>query len=164
MIDEWFLGKIQNIVDFELTITGKPLSRDTYICGKKMGFTDTALRRISGSMLPAPMAPLYRMVDTCAGEFAAKTPYYYAAYNTPEEGGAGEVSAENRSKKTVIVLGSGPIRIGQGIEFDYSSVHCVWELKNSATTWSSSTTTRKRSPRTSTRRTGCILSRSARTT
>jgi carbamoyl-phosphate synthase large subunit len=129
MIDEWFLGKIQNIVDFELTITGKPLSRDTYICGKKMGFTDTALRRISGSMLPAPMAPLYRMVDTCAGEFAAKTPYYYAAYNTPEEGGAGEVSAENRSKKTVIVLGSGPIRIGQGIEFDYSSVHCVWELK-----------------------------------
>ena len=129
MIDEWFLGKIRNIVDFELTIAKKPLDRDTYVCGKKMGFTDTALRRISENPLPMELAPLFRMVDTCAGEFAAQTPYYYAAYNTPEEGGAGEVETENRTKETVIVLGSGPIRIGQGIEFDYSSVHCVWELK-----------------------------------
>ncbi len=72
------------------------------------------------------------MVDTCAGEFAAHTPYFYATYDTEESGGedeALEFIGEDRDKPTVIVLGSGPIRIGQGIEFDYASVHCVWSLK-----------------------------------
>ena len=72
------------------------------------------------------------MVDTCAGEFAAHTPYFYATYDTEESGGedeALEFIGEDREKKTVIVLGSGPIRIGQGIEFDYASVHCVLSLQ-----------------------------------
>ena len=73
------------------------------------------------------------MVDTCAGEFAAHTPYFYATYNTAEAGGENEAEFEkegDKDKKTVIVFGSGPIRIGQGIEFDYAAVHCVHALRN----------------------------------
>ena len=70
---------------------------------------------------------VYKMVDTCAAEFAAQTPYFYSSFD--EENEAAFIARRNSGKKTVIVFGSGPIRIGQGIEFDYCSVHCVWALK-----------------------------------
>ncbi|MEE0547815.1 MAG: carbamoyl-phosphate synthase large subunit, partial [Peptococcaceae bacterium] len=133
MIDEWFLYKLCHIADFEhrLVDNKAPLSVDEYVQGKKLGFTDKIMERLGGHPLPTHMAPIYKMVDTCAGEFSAETPYFYSVFNTPEEGAENEAleSIEKSTKKRVIVFGSGPIRIGQGIEFDYSSVHSVWALK-----------------------------------
>ena len=129
-IDKWFLAKIKNLVEYEISVTGVEITPDVYLRGKKLGYADSSLQRMSGSPLPPHIAPVYRMVDTCAGEFAAETPYFYAAYSTPEEGGEDESSEFiKKDAKTILVIGSGPIRIGQGIEFDYSSVHCVWALK-----------------------------------
>ncbi len=123
-IDKWFLNKIKNLADFEEKIKNG-ISAEDYEKGKKLGYTDKALSRISGeNSLPTKDA-VYKMVDTCAAEFDARTPYFYSTYDS-----ACESRAFKRSEKPVImVLGSGPIRIGQGIEFDYSSVHCVWTLK-----------------------------------
>ena len=133
MIDEWFLAKLCHISDFEhrLVDNRAPLSEEEYIHGKKLGFTDKIMERLNGHELPAHIPPIYKMVDTCAGEFSAETPYFYSVFNTPEEGAENEAleSIEKSTKKRVIVFGSGPIRIGQGIEFDYSSVHSVWALK-----------------------------------
>ena len=133
MIDEWFLYKLCRIADFEhrLVDNKAPLSVDEYVHGKKLGFTDKIMERLSSHPLPTHLAPIYKMVDTCAGEFSAETPYFYSVFNTPEEGAENEAleSIERSEKKRVIVFGSGPIRIGQGIEFDYSSVHSVWALK-----------------------------------
>lgn len=131
MIDEWFLAKLQCLVDFEKAATGGALTEDLYIKGKKLGYTDKTLAHLSGATLPMTLAPLYKMVDTCAGEFAAETPYFYSVFHTTAEGAENEalpVIAASQ-KPRVIVFGSGPIRIGQGIEFDYSSVHSVWALK-----------------------------------
>ncbi len=122
-IDKWFLSKIKNIVDYEKSIRGN-LTPELYEKGKKLGFTDKALEEISGCKCPAHKNCVYKMVDTCGGEFAAKTPYFYSTYDENCE-----ARAVTTNNKKVIVLGSGPIRIGQGIEFDYSSVHCVWALK-----------------------------------
>ena len=125
MIDEWFLGKLKNLADYEKEIEGKPLSEEMYLRGKSLGYTDSALKKISGSPLIYHRDCVYKMVDTCAAEFAAETPYFYSTYDNHCE--ARELEGSGREK--IIVLGSGPIRIGQGIEFDYSSVHCVWTLK-----------------------------------
>ena len=122
-IDKWFLSKIKNIVDYEKEIE-KGLTPELYKKGKNLGFTDKAIEEICGSKVPEHINCVYKMVDTCAGEFAAKTPYFYSTYDTDCE-----ARAVTTNNKKVIVLGSGPIRIGQGIEFDYSSVHCVWALK-----------------------------------
>ncbi len=123
-IDRWFLNKIKNLADFEARIAGG-LSDADYFLGKKLGYPDAALTRLSGrSDLPASRSA-YKMVDTCAAEFDAETPYFYGTFDD-----ACDSRAFPRSgKPVIIVLGSGPIRIGQGIEFDYSSVHCVWTLK-----------------------------------
>ena len=133
MIDEWFLAKLCHIADFEhrLVDNRAPLSVDEYVQGKKLGFTDKTMEYLSGHPMPAHLTPIYKMVDTCAGEFSAETPYFYSVFNTPEEGAENEAleSIERSTKERVIVFGSGPIRIGQGIEFDYSSVHSVWALK-----------------------------------
>jgi len=97
-----------------------------------MGYPDKVIERLSGCKIPQKRFASYKMVDTCAGEFAAHTPYFYAAYDTPESGGEDEAAQfiqGKEGKPTVIVLGSGPIRIGQGIEFDYASVHCVMSLR-----------------------------------
>jgi carbamoyl-phosphate synthase large subunit len=130
-IDRWFLSKIKNISDFVKSIEGQKLTSERYSLGKKYGFTDKVLRRISGFDFEYKALPDFKMVDTCAGEFFADTPYFYSSFNTPESGGENEaIEYIQRSKKeTVIVLGSGCIRIGQGIEFDYASVHCVRTLK-----------------------------------
>ena len=131
-IDEWFLSKLAKIAAFEKKITSSPLTEEDYYTAKKLGYTDDALSRISGSPLPAPLEPTYKIVDTCAGEFRAVTPYFYATYNSLRSGGENEAVPLNVTEpdaKTVIVIGSGPIRIGQGIEFDYAAVHCVFALK-----------------------------------
>ncbi len=129
-VDRWFVNKMKNLADFEKSIANKALTKEEYLEGKRLGYTDKALTRICGTKPEYEFAPTYKMVDTCAAEFAAETPYFYATANTAEMGGENEALAHiNNTGKTVIVLGSGPIRIGQGIEFDYASVHCVWALK-----------------------------------
>jgi len=135
MIDNWFLSKIKNLVSYEKTI-GDPvcmLGEEMYVKGKKLGFTDRAIERISGVSVAdykKSAQVTYKMVDTCAGEFEAVTPYFYATYNSAAAGGENEAGPGSDSgRDTVIVIGSGPIRIGQGIEFDYAAVHCVHALR-----------------------------------
>lgn len=125
MIDEWFLYKLKNLADYEAQIENSTVSNDLYLKGKMFGYTDEAIERISGSPLAFHKEAVYKMVDTCGAEFAAETPYFYSTYDEHCE----SREIKRGEKERIIVLGSGPIRIGQGIEFDYSSVHCVWTLK-----------------------------------
>ncbi len=127
-IDRWFLHKLKNLSDFENGIANRKLTRAEYLAGKKMGYTDADLGKISGNPLPARRRACFKMVDTCAAEFSAQTPYFYSTFDETEHDEA-KPFVDRSTKKRVIVIGSGPIRIGQGIEFDYSSVHCVWTLK-----------------------------------
>ena len=132
MIDCWFLSKLMNLLNYERELAKGQLTEELYTQGKKLGYPDKTIARLSGCEVNFERKPTFKMVDTCAGEFAAHTPYFYATYDTEESGGedeALEFIGGNREKKTVIVLGSGPIRIGQGIEFDYASVHCVMSLQ-----------------------------------
>ena len=130
-IDLWFLEKIRNITDMERRLQSGAFDRETLLKAKMLGLTDQVIAK---NLMTSPASvrnmrklwgiqPGYSMVDTCAAEFAAQTPYYYSSY-----GITNEVDPATKRKK-IIVLGSGPIRIGQGIEFDYCSVHCVWALK-----------------------------------
>ena len=128
-IDRWFLYKLMNLVEFEDRLQDG-LTQELYEEGKKLGYPDDALCTLSGapSLRVAGIFhrdAVYKMVDTCAAEFAATTPYFYSTYDKHCE----SRTFQRSGKPTVMVLGSGPIRIGQGIEFDYSSVHCVWTLK-----------------------------------
>lgn len=128
MLDEWFLSKLKILADMEKALSKGNVSEALYIEAKKLGFTNKSIERLSGGAVPYRRRAVYKMVDTCAAEFAAETPYFYASYDDENE--ASEfVKQENTGKERVIVFGSGPIRIGQGIEFDYASVHCVWTLK-----------------------------------
>ena len=123
-IDRWFLWKIQNLANFERQIQNG-LSNENYRKGKLLGYTDEALMRLSGAAAVPGMEMHYKMVDTCGAEFDAETPYFYSSFDEECESRLFPRSG----KPVVMVLGSGPIRIGQGIEFDYSSVHCVWTLR-----------------------------------
>lgn len=116
--------------DHELTEEGK-LTRDLYIEGKRLGYLDETISKISGKKIKYSTQPVYKMVDTCGGEFQAETPYFYSAFDTEEMGAKNEALEfiQKTTKKRIVVLGSGPIRIGQGIEFDYACVQCVWTLK-----------------------------------
>ncbi|MDE5721257.1 MAG: carbamoyl-phosphate synthase large subunit [Clostridia bacterium] len=127
-IDEWFLNKLKNLADYENEICGTAINREQYLKGKKLGYPDKEIQKISGNPLPAHRNAVFKMVDTCGAEFSAQTPYFYSTYDEKEHDEAKQF-VENSTKKRIIVIGSGPIRIGQGIEFDYSSVHCVWALK-----------------------------------
>ena len=128
MIDEWFLEKLRNIIAVSNELKSGTLTEELYTRAKHIGFLDKTIEEMSGQKVENPLTPVYKMVDTCAAEFAAETPYFYSTFDKENE--AEEFIAERKSdKKTVIVFGSGPIRIGQGIEFDYASVHCVWALK-----------------------------------
>lgn len=127
-IDRWFLCKLYNLVKFENEIAGKKIDKATYLRGKKLGYTDKDLASFSGEALPAHRRAVFKMVDTCAAEFSAQTPYFYSTYDEIDHDEA-KPFVDKSEKKRIIVIGSGPIRIGQGIEFDYSSVHCVWTLK-----------------------------------
>ena len=127
-IDYFFLHKFENLFKMEERLKQGNVDQETYLKAKKMGYPDSAIRRLSGQDVAAHRNPVYKMVDTCAAEFEAQTPYFYATYDDENE--AEEFLSQKQEKKPcVVVLGSGPIRIGQGIEFDYASVHCVWMLK-----------------------------------
>ena len=131
-MDPWFLHKLLNLLSYERELAKGALTEELYTQGKQLGYPDAAIERLSGCKVEWGRKPTFKMVDTCAGEFAAHTPYFYATYDTEESGGedeALEFIARNKDKQKVIVLGSGPIRIGQGIEFDYASVHCVMSLR-----------------------------------
>ena len=129
-IDNWFLSKIVNIVKMENALKTHELTPSLLRKAKQKGFADSVIGGLVGKtageireMRKANgILPTYKMVDTCAAEFEAATPYYYSCYASEDE-------VEVSDKKKVVVLGSGPIRIGQGVEFDYCSVHCVWALK-----------------------------------
>ena len=126
-IDRWFLWKLRGLADFEQALEGEGLTAERYAEGKRLGYPDGTLLRLSGAdRLPEePRKAVYKMVDTCGAEFDAETPYFYSSFDRFCESRAFPRSG----RPVILVLGSGPIRIGQGIEFDYSSVHCVWTLK-----------------------------------
>lgn len=128
MIDEWFLEKLKNIIAVGEALKTETLTDELYAKAKHTGYLDKTIVSISGQKIQNPLLPVYKMVDTCAAEFEAQTPYFYSTYDKENEA-AQFIKNKNSNKKTVIVFGSGPIRIGQGIEFDYASVHCVWALK-----------------------------------
>ena len=128
MIDEWFLEKLKNIIAVSEALKNEPLTEELYVKAKHTGYLDKTIEQISGQKIQNPLMPVYKMVDTCAAEFEAQTPYFYSTYDKENEAEQ-FIKNKNSDKKTVIVFGSGPIRIGQGIEFDYASVHCVWALK-----------------------------------
>lgn len=127
-IDEWFLNKLKNLSDFEKEIENSALTKEQYLRGKKLGYLDKELEKLSSNKLPMHRNAVFKMVDTCGAEFAAQTPYFYSTYDEKDHDEAKPFVANSKNKR-IIVIGSGPIRIGQGIEFDYSSVHCVWALK-----------------------------------
>lgn len=132
-IDEFFLDKIQEVVNFERKLQQegvKGLNQQTLLQAKKYGLSDRYIGMLTGlsekqvreARQSFEIDPVYKMVDTCAAEFEAVTPYYYSCYES-------ETEAIPTDRPKVVVLGSGPIRIGQGIEFDYCSVHSVWALR-----------------------------------
>ena len=127
-IDRWFIDKVAILTEMEFALKTRDLNEDLLREAKRMEFPDYVIARLNGKKEEQVKAmrkqygitAAYKMVDTCAAEFAATTPYYYSVYG-------GENEAEcTEGKKKVLVLGSGPIRIGQGIEFDFCSVHCTW--------------------------------------
>ncbi len=129
-IDKWFLYGIDNIVNMEKRLKMEYMNKKLLYEAENMGFTDEEISEIT-SISPTlindmrkenEIHPVYKMVDTCSGEFDAKTPYYYSCYEEEDESVISD-------KKKVIVIGSGPIRIGQGVEFDYCCVHGVWAIK-----------------------------------
>ncbi|MEA4964789.1 MAG: carbamoyl-phosphate synthase large subunit [Oscillospiraceae bacterium] len=123
-VDLFFLHKLKHLADYEAAIYGG-MTDALYRAGKHFGYPDKALMRLSGAASLPGFAFAYKMVDTCAAEFDAETPYFYSTADNDCE----SRRFRRFGKPVVLVLGSGPIRIGQGIEFDYSSVHCVWTLK-----------------------------------
>ena len=127
-IDRWFIDKLAILVEMEARLEKEELTVDLLKEAKRIEFPDTVIARLTGKTeeeirdmrYANGIIAAYKMVDTCAAEFAAETPYYYSVYGSENE------AAETKPEKKVLVLGSGPIRIGQGIEFDFCSVHCTW--------------------------------------
>lgn len=128
MIDRWFIAKLDNLVQLEKWLSEGELTQEKYDAAKKYCYLDSTIERISGQKIKERRLAVYKMVDTCAAEFSADTPYFYNTFDRENEA-AEFIEQHPTDKKKVIVFGSGPIRIGQGIEFDYCSVHCVWTLK-----------------------------------
>ena len=130
-IDKWFLYKLKNITDVENRLISEELTDELLLTAKDVGLADRSIAELTGKDVDtirkarkdAGILPCYKMVDTCAAEFEAATPYYYSTFHAQED----EVRTSNARK--IVVLGSGPIRIGQGVEFDYCSVHSVWALR-----------------------------------
>ena len=127
-IDKWFIDKLAIIVEMEQKLKNEPLTVELLKEAKRIEFPDNVIAALTGKSeteihdmrYENGIVAAYKMVDTCAAEFAAETPYYYSVFGSENE------ATETNPKKKVLVLGSGPIRIGQGIEFDYCSVHCTW--------------------------------------
>ena len=131
-IDKWFIYKIKGLVDFENKLKSETLTPALYLEAKEKGFLDEEISKYTQISLSEieklkkenSISASFKIVDTCAAEFKAYTPYYYSTYNEFDE------SNSNSEDKKILILGSGPIRIGQGIEFDYCSVHAAWEVRN----------------------------------
>ncbi|WP_225734660.1 carbamoyl-phosphate synthase large subunit [Tepidiforma bonchosmolovskayae] len=129
-VDPWFLDRLQNIVRMERRLLEEPLHPDLLREAKQMGFSDEMVAQLADRLPEQIRAlrhewgirPVYKMVDTCAAEFDAETPYFYSTYEVENE-------ATPEAGNGAVVVGSGPIRIGQGIEFDYASVHAAWALQ-----------------------------------
>jgi carbamoyl-phosphate synthase large subunit len=130
-IDKYFLKKLKNIIDFALELKNKTLDAENLTAAKKMGFSDSEIANLKGireedvrrMRREKGIVPTYKQVDTCAAEFDARTPYFYSCYEQENE------ADHDPAVRKVLVVGSGPIRIGQGVEFDYCSVHAVWALR-----------------------------------
>lgn len=130
-VDKWFIHKIKNITNVEVALASEPLTPKHMLAAKNVGLADVSIAEITGKTADEirttrksmNILPCYKMVDTCAAEFEAATPYYYSTFHAQQD----EVKVSKARK--VVVLGSGPIRIGQGVEFDYCSVHSVWALR-----------------------------------
>ncbi len=128
-IDIYFLEKFKNIVEFEKELKANPFSLETLHDAKRMGVSDKYIAQVWGSTehdiyklrRENNIMPVYKMIDTCASEFSAYVPYFYSTYEDENESVVSD-------KKKIVVLGSGPIRIGQGVEFDYSTVHAIWSI------------------------------------
>ena len=128
MIDNWFIDKIAILVEMEERLKKEELTVELLKEAKRIEFPDNVIARLTGKeeteirdmRYANGIVAAYKMVDTCAAEFEAKTPYYYSCFDGTNE------AAQTTGRKKVLVLGSGPIRIGQGVEFDYCSVHCTW--------------------------------------
>jgi carbamoyl-phosphate synthase large subunit len=131
-IDLWFTAKLKNIIDMEKTLLSQTLTPELMWQAKRLGFSDEQIgtladrlpEQVRGLRHDWNIRPVYKMVDTCAAEFDAATPYFYSSYELENEAGSLEGNK-------AVVIGSGPIRIGQGIEFDYCSVHSAWALQES---------------------------------
>ena len=127
-IDIWFIDKIAILVEMEQALKSEPLTLELLKEAKRIEFPDNVIARLTGKTeeeikelrYTNGITAVYKMVDTCAAEFEASTPYYYSVFGSENE------VVETKDRKKVLVLGSGPIRIGQGIEFDFCSVHCTW--------------------------------------
>ena len=135
-IDRWFIHKIDKIVELEKRLKTEALTEELLAEAKRMEFTDKVIAKLTPDGTVRSEAEIkklryqhnieaaYKMVDTCAGEFESETPYYYSCYGSINE----VMAAKDGAKKKILVLGSGPIRIGQGVEFDFCSVHCTWSF------------------------------------
>ncbi len=129
-IDPFFIWKIKKLIDFEKTISDNKFNKKILLEAKKLGFSDINIahlwestqREVFQFRKENGVMPVYKMVDTCAAEFESETPYFYGTYEDENE-------SIPTDKEKIIVLGSGPIRIGQGVEFDYATVHSVWAIK-----------------------------------
>ena len=129
-IDKFFIWKIKKLIDFEKVIAENKFNKNTLLEAKKLGFSDLSIATLWNSTQKEifeyrkenGVMPVYKMVDTCAAEFESETPYFYGTYEEENE-------SVPSNKEKIIVLGSGPIRIGQGVEFDYATVHSVWAIK-----------------------------------
>ncbi len=130
-VDVWFIDKLAILVEMEEALKNGPLTLELLKEAKRIEFPDTVISRLTGTPLEEirrmrkdnGITAAFKMVDTCAAEFAAETPYYYSCFGSENE------AVKTTGKKKVLVLGSGPIRIGQGIEFDYCSVHSTWSFR-----------------------------------
>ncbi len=127
-IDLFFLHKLQHIIDFEIQLKENQLTPELLRQAKRLGFPDETISKLTGKKNVTQfrqqhkILPTYKMVDTCAAEFASETPYYYSTYEEEDE-------VTTSLRQSVVIIGSGPIRIGQGIEFDYSTVHAIKSIK-----------------------------------
>ena len=129
-IDMFFLEKFKNIVEFEREVKAHPMDVETLRDAKRMGFSDKFIGQLWGISQQDVyrlrekngLFPVYKMIDTCASEFSSYVPYFYSTYEDENESVVSD-------KEKIVVLGSGPIRIGQGVEFDYSTVHAIWSIR-----------------------------------
>ena len=161
MIDCWFLNKFLNLLSYERELQKGQLTEELYIQGKRLGYPDATIARLSGCPVTFPRKTTYKMVDTCAGEFAAHTPYFYATYDTEASGGEDEAwssSARTGTSPRCWCWAPAPSASARASSSTTPASTASWPCRSWAMRWSSSTTTRRPCPPTSTPPTGCTSS------